>query len=102
MSEPTAEVLPIEEPSTIIAVLQTRCGCTRALDIPAVAPRTITVEMAPIPGDEKAVRTFYNTGKWFTNGLLYVEGPNPAPRIIVPGLTGTGGTPGRRPQILPC
>ena len=91
MSDPTAEILPIEEPATALAVLQTRCGCIQALDVPISPPRTITVELAPIKGDEKAIRTFYATGKQVPvpgseqTALLYVEGPNPEKRIIIPG-----------------
>ena len=95
MSDPTAEILPIEEPATAVAVLQTRCGCSSGLEVKLPPPRTITVELAPIKGDEKAIRTFYATGKQVEipgpeprqTALLYVEGPNPTPRIIVPGGT---------------
>ena len=76
---------------TTLVLLQTRCGCTQALHAPSPPPKTITVQLEPVPGDEKGIRVFYNTKKMITapNGtqlLLYVEGPGPEKsRIIVPG-----------------
>ena len=93
-----------EKPPTTLALLHTRCGCSQVIEIPIPVPKTVTVELAPIPGDEKAVRVFYAAGKQVevpgpeprSVAFVYLEGPNPAPRIIVPGVTGTAGTPASR------
>ena len=93
MSEPTAEVLPIVGPTTAVAVLYTRCNCTRAVEIPVPIPRTITIELIPLGEQDKSVRTFYAAGKQVEVpgpeprgvAFVYLEGPNPEKRIIVPG-----------------
>lgn len=94
MGDPVATVGPPPNggQKITLVLLQTRCGCTQALQAPSPPPKTITVQLEPVLGDEKGIRVFYNTAKMITapNGdqfLLYVEGPNPdKPRIIVPGL----------------
>ena len=102
MSDPTAEILEKDDstPSTIDAILQTRCGSSRIIEIPVPFPRTITMELAPIPNDEKGIRVFYYSGKSMEikdqgKYPVYYEGPIPAPKIIVPGLN-----PGRKSGLI--
>ena len=93
MSDPTAEILPIEEAATTVAILYTRCNCSRAVQIPIPMPRTITIELIPLRDQDKSVRTFYAADKKVEIpgpnprgvAFVYLEGPNPLPRIIFPG-----------------
>lgn len=104
MSEPdTPTSTPSPEAVGLLVVLQTRCGCEKAMLIGAKQPpKTITVDLAPVPpqlggapDQKKEQRRFYLVAKGTvkhpqtgepTDALLYIEGPNPdRPRILVPG-----------------
>ena len=75
-----------------LAILQTRCQCERTVEIPVPAPRTITVELAPLSKNaDKEARVFYlkatGTHPSVTGQVhLYQEGPaKNKPLIVVPG-----------------
>jgi hypothetical protein len=95
-------VATMETPPTdkgpLLAVVRTRCGCERVVDIPNPPPQTLTIELAPLTKDEPKpdTRTFYLVGmgtyKQPPGGkrrcALYQEGPQPAKSLIeVPGMT---------------
>ena len=91
----------IQDP--LLAVLRTRCGAERILDIPNPPPQTLTVELAPLTKDEKEpdTRVFYLVGMGTIKSppggkrraAMYQEGPQPEKSLIVmPGMS-----PPRRP-----
>jgi len=77
----------------VLAILQTRCGCERTVEIPATLPQTVTIELIPLyKGAEKEDRIFYLKAQAKhpkVQGLiyLYVEGPVREKSLItVPGV----------------
>lgn len=78
----------------VLAMLMTRCACQRTLEVPHPPPGTITIELAPVIGDETAVRIFYLAATGMSadgrRAAKYIEGPpKDKPRILIPGM----GTP---------
>ena len=82
----------------LLAVIRTRCGCERVVDIPNPPPPAITVELAPLSKDEKELdtRVFYLVGMGTIKSppggkrraAVYQEGPQPEKSLIqVPGVT---------------
>lgn len=77
-----------------LAILQTRCGCERTVEIPAALPQTVTIELMPLyKGAEKEDRVFYLKAKGHHPSVkgdiyLYQEGPAKEKSLItVPGIT---------------
>ena len=77
----------------VLAILQTRCGCERTVEIPATLPQTVTIALIPLyKGAEKEDRVFYLKAQAThpkVQGLiyLYVEGPAREKSLItVPGV----------------
>jgi hypothetical protein len=88
----TGDVLPLAAPLTVVAILHTRCGCERTVEIPATLPETVTMELAPMYKDAAMEeRVFYlkasGSHPKVTGPIyLYVEGPSkPKSLITVPG-----------------
>jgi len=88
-------VAVMEMPPTdkVLAVLQTRCGCERTVEIPATPPQTVTIELVPLyKGSEKEDRLFYLTAQVThpkVQGFVYLYREGPAREqslITVPGM----------------
>lgn len=91
MSDATA-VMEQQPADKVLAILQTRCGCERTLEVPSPPPKTVTIELAMFTKTEAVeTRVFYlrATGthpKVAGNVYLYIEGPQrEKSRIVVPG-----------------
>jgi hypothetical protein len=89
-------VATMEKPpeDKVLAILQSRCGCERTIEVPAPPPQTVTIELAPLyKGADKEDRIFYlkATGSHPSQKgpvYLYQEGPaRDQSRIVVPGMT---------------
>jgi hypothetical protein len=89
----TMEMPPVDK---VLAILQTRCGCERTVEVPAPPPKTVTVELALLyKSAAKEERIFYlraqgtlpNTNSGKGTVYLYQEGPaREQSRIVVPGM----------------
>ena len=88
-------VATMEKPPTdkVLAILQTRCGCERTVEIPATLPQTVTIELKPLyKGGEKEDRLFYLTAQAKhpkVQGFVYLYQEGPARErslITVPGV----------------
>ena len=80
----------VEQPKDkTIALLTTRCGCERTIEITLPLPRTVTIELEPLAkGAPKEDRVFYLTAtgshpKVKGTIYLYREGPGKEKSMIV-------------------